>query len=296
MTVVLAKSIGFCSGVRRAIRGAERALEEKGRIFCLGEIIHNPRVVRNLERKGLVVVDDMESVPDGGAFIVRSHGLPGHLLERAAEKGLDVHDFTCPRVKRIHELVRELSGEGYFVIVAGNPDHPEVKAIRSLAGSGCAVVRTPEEATGLAGDGSLEKTAVVVQTTFDPQRFLDIVKETVIRRTTTLVSNTLCGETLKRQREAIELAGGVDFIVVVGGRNSSNTRNLFEMVRAKVPAAHVEGSGELDLDRVRAHARIGIASGASTPEEEVLEVARLVEGYPLSPGAPGESFPGRSSP
>jgi 4-hydroxy-3-methylbut-2-enyl diphosphate reductase len=279
MTITLARSTGFCSGVQRAIRGAERALAGRGRIYCLGEIIHNLRVVEDLKRKGLVVVDDIESVPDGSAFLVRSHGLPGYLLDRAGEKRLEVYDFTCPKVKKIHGLVQELSGEGYFILVAGNPSHPEVKAIHSLAGGGSAVVQTPEEVSRLAGarPAYLEKVALVVQTTFDPLRFLEIVKETVLLSKTTLVSNTLCGETLKRQREAIELAGRVDFIVVVGGKNSSNTRTLFEMVRAKVPALHVEGSGDLDLSRLRGHARIGIVSGASTPEEEVREVQSLIE-------------------
>ena len=287
MTITLARSTGFCSGVQRAIRGAERALEEKEKIYCLGDIIHNPLVVEDLKLKGLVVVDDIESVPDGSAFIVRSHGLPGYLLDRAGEKGLEVHDFTCPKVKKIHRLVQELSGEGYFILIAGNPRHPEVKAIHSLAGSGSAVVQTPEEVSSLTVRGpagnrpaSLEKVALVVQTTFDPLRFLDIVKETVLLSKTTLVSNTLCGETLKRQREAIELAGHVDFIVVVGGKNSSNTRTLFEMVRAKVPAVHVERSGDLDPAKLRGYARIGIVSGASTPEEEVREVRSLIEGSP----------------
>jgi (E)-4-hydroxy-3-methyl-but-2-enyl pyrophosphate reductase len=279
MTITLARSTGFCSGVQRAVRGAERALAGRERIYCLGEIIHNPRVVDDLKRMGLVVVDDIEAVPDGGAFLVRSHGLPGYLLERAVEKRLEVYDFTCPKVKKIHGLVQELSGGGYFILVAGNSSHPEVKAIHSLAGRGSAVVQTPGEVSGIAGadPASLEKVALVVQTTFDPLRFLDIVKETVLLSKTTLVSNTLCGETLKRQREAIELAGRVDFIVVVGGKNSSNTRTLFEIVRAKVPAAHVEGSGDLDLSPLRGRTRIGIVSGASTPEEEVREVKTLIE-------------------
>jgi (E)-4-hydroxy-3-methyl-but-2-enyl pyrophosphate reductase len=281
MTVTVARSTGFCSGVQRAIRDAERALAERGRIYCLGEIIHNPRVVEELKQRGLVVVDDIESVPDGSAFIVRSHGLPAHLLDRARAKGLAVYDFTCPKVKKIHRLVEELSREGYFILVAGNPRHPEVKAIHSLAENRSAVVQTPEEVNGLAGSrpASLEKVALVVQTTFDPLAFLDIVKETVSLSKTTLVSNTLCEETLKRQREAIELAGRADFIVVVGGKNSSNTRTLFEMVRARVPALHIEESGELDPARFRGFARIGIISGASTPEEEVTEVRSLIEGW-----------------
>jgi (E)-4-hydroxy-3-methyl-but-2-enyl pyrophosphate reductase len=268
MKITIAHSTGFCSGVQRAIKGAKRALENHVGIHCLGEIIHNPRVIESLKKQGLVVVDDIESVPEGAGFIIRSHGLPKNLIEKAALKGLEVLDFTCPKVKKIHTLVTRLSEDGYFILVAGNPNHPEVKAILSLV----------ERKTRSAGD------AIVVQRPEDlsiPDRCekVALVVQTVATSRTTLVHNTLCEETLKRQREALELAERVDCMVVVGGKNSSNTRTLFDLVRRKVPAVHIEGCDELDERLFRGVERVGIISGASTPEEEVREVYRKLENF-----------------
>ena len=285
MKITIAHSTGFCSGVQRAIQGAKRALENHVGIHCLGEIIHNPRVIESLKKQGLVVVDDIESVPEGASFIIRSHGLPKNLIEKAALKGLEVLDFTCPKVKKIHTLVTRLSKEGYFILVAGNPKHPEVKAILSLverktrSAGDAIVVQGPED---LSIPDRCEKLALVVQTTFDPGRFLDIVRETVAASRTTLVHNTLCEETLKRQREALELAERVDYMVVVGGKNSSNTRTLFDLVRRKVPAVHIEGCDELDEQLFRGVERVGIISGASTPEGEVREVYRKLVSFEVA--------------
>ena len=176
MNVIIGKSSGFCSGVQRAIKGATTALKEHKKIYCFGEIIHNPVVVKTLKEMGMVVVNDIEQVPDKSWFVIRSHGLQNEIYRRAVEKTLEIYDFTCPKVKKIHRLVTELTEQGSFVIIIGNPSHPEVKAILSLARGNARVIDKPADLNAL--DFS-EQYAVVVQTTFNPEAFLGIVDEII---------------------------------------------------------------------------------------------------------------------
>jgi 4-hydroxy-3-methylbut-2-enyl diphosphate reductase len=269
MEVIVGKNAGFCSGVQRAIKGLRRNLGERSGLYCLGEFIHNSEVIESLESLGMIVVQDIETIPDGRGVIIRTHGLPREILDRAAEKGLEVFDFTCPRVKKTHHLVMELTREGYRVLIIGNASHPEVRALHSLVRTSARVLENPEEASTLQIEGPV---AVVVQTTFNPDTFNDILIEIVSRSKRTLVCNTLCEETIRRQREAVELARMVDFIVVVGGRNSSNTRTLFRRIQKLGRAAHVEKAEELDVSWFSGVRRVGVVSGASTPVEEVQKV------------------------
>jgi 4-hydroxy-3-methylbut-2-enyl diphosphate reductase len=273
--VVVASTAGFCSGVRQAIQGVQERLQENRKLYCLGDIIHNPDVVESLKGSGLVVTDRIEAIPDRSRFVVRTHGLQKEILQKAAAKELTVFDFTCPRVKKIHHLVTTLTKDGYHILIIGNPNHPEVKAISSLIGTDHTILQSPEE---VPSDTIPEPNAVVVQTTFNPDIFLALLSSIVLRTKKTLVCNTLCGETLKRQQEARRLAGETDFIVVVGGKHSSNTKTLFAQVRNIVSAIHIENARELQKDWFRQVKKVGVISGASTPAQEVARVAaRLSE-------------------
>jgi 4-hydroxy-3-methylbut-2-enyl diphosphate reductase len=269
MDIFIAKSTGFCSGVQRAIKGAEEALKEEKNIYCLGEIIHNPEVVGSLKKLGMVVVDEASTIPRGSKFIIRSHGLQREIIRKAQRRGLKIFDFTCPKVKKIHRLVKELTLDGYHIFIIGNPQHPEVKAVVSLTEGNATVINN---ISNFAATDFSDKTAVVVQTTFNPQAYLNIVDEIILSSKKILVYNTLCEETIKRQKEALQLAGKVDHMVVVGGKNSSNTKTLYQMVKTIVPAVHIEGAHELEQTRFQDVRRVGIISGASTPEEEVMRV------------------------
>jgi 4-hydroxy-3-methylbut-2-enyl diphosphate reductase len=269
MKCSVGKWVGFCSGVQRAIRGAEKVLEKNSVIDCLGEIIHNPRVVKELERRGMVVVRDIEEIPDSSSFIIRSHGLEEEIVMRARDKMLTIHDFTCPKVKNTHHLVSNLRSKGYRIFIVGNPLHPEVKAIQSIAGPTAQVLVRKEAVAAL---DAFERIAVVVQTTFDPRSFSSIVSKLILRAEKTLVCNTLCEETIKRQNEADKIAGNVDFMIVVGGKNSSNTKTLYNIVKERVPALHIEDAFEIERIDLSGVKRIGIVSGASTPVEEVKKV------------------------
>jgi (E)-4-hydroxy-3-methyl-but-2-enyl pyrophosphate reductase len=269
MEVTVGKTAGFCSGVQRAIQGLRKRLGERTGLYCLGEFIHNPQVIGSLESLGMIVVQDIEAIPDGRGIIIRTHGLPRETLDRAAEKGLEIFDFTCPKVKKTHHLVIELTEEGYRILIIGNAAHPEVRALHSLVRNRSRVLEKPEDVASLQLE---EPVAVVVQTTFNPDTFNEVLTEVVARSKRTLVCNTLCEETIRRQREAVNLAREVDFIVVVGGRNSSNTRTLFKRVQEQVRAIHVERADELGGSLFEGVSRVGVVSGASTPVEEVEKV------------------------
>jgi 4-hydroxy-3-methylbut-2-enyl diphosphate reductase len=276
MKIVVSTLSGFCSGVMRAIKGAEKALRENEKIYCLGEIIHNPDVVRSLKEQGMVLVDDISKVPNGSNFIVRSHGLQNKIIERALGKQLNIYDFTCPKVKKIHRLVTELTMERYYIFIIGNPGHPEVKAIVSLTRGNATVIRGIDD---LKKHTISSQNAVVVQTTFNPITFLNIVQEIILQSKKTLVFNTLCEETIKRQKEALQIAGNVDYVVVVGGKNSSNTKTLYNIVKNSVPAVQIENAHELNKRQLKGLGRVGIISGASTPEEEVKKVYETIRRF-----------------
>ena len=278
MNILIGKSSGFCSGVQRAIKGAEQILKDNKKIYCFGEIIHNPAVVNSLKQQGMDVVYDISAVPEGSKFIIRSHGLEDDIFKKAIEKKLDIYDFTCPLVKKIHRLVIQLTEEGYFIIITGNAMHPEVKAIASLAKGNARVIENLE---GVKTLPAFKQNAVVAQTTFNPDSFFDIVKEIITRTKKILVCNTLCEETIKRQKEAVHLAEKVDLVVVVGGKNSSNTKTLYNIIKNKVQAVHVEDASELDRDMFKNIGNVGIISGASTPEEEVKKVHDVLVSFQI---------------
>jgi 4-hydroxy-3-methylbut-2-enyl diphosphate reductase len=276
MEVVVARTAGFCSGVRKAIEGVGERLNEDSELYCLGDIIHNPDVIESLKGSGLVVTERIDHIPEGSRFVVRTHGLQKDILSGAESKGLHIYDYTCPRVKKIHHLVTTLSSEGYFIFIVGNPNHPEVRAICSLIDTDHAIVQKPDE---LRPGPIPEQNAVVVQTTFNPDTFLLILNAIVLRTRKTLVYNTLCGETLRRQQEARRLASSMDFIVVVGGKHSSNTKTLFAQVKNTVPAVHIENAVELRKHWFRDVQSVGVISGASTPAEEVERVVKRLRTF-----------------
>jgi (E)-4-hydroxy-3-methyl-but-2-enyl pyrophosphate reductase len=273
MEITVARSTGFCSGVNRAISGLSRILEQKGRTYCLGEIIHNPQVVESLIERGMVVVKSIREVPEKSRFVIRSHGLPQDVVDEANKRSLDVLDFTCPKVKKIHTLVKDLMTRGYHCFIAGNPKHPEVQAILSLTGRNGTVVENEHE---VSITGQSDRLALVVQTTFNPMQFLNIAGRVISLSKETLVCNTLCEETIKRQREAREIASRTDLVVVVGGKVSSNTKTLYQIAREHAEAVHIETPEELEKEWFLGIHCVGVVSGASTPEETVRDTEKMI--------------------
>ncbi len=266
----IAKNAGFCFGVRRAMASVERLLDEGVRpVYTLGPLMHNPDAVKALEARGCVSQEDISQIPPGATVVLRSHGVRLEDEQALSLRGVRVVDATCPFVKRIQAMAEAASGEGRRVIVAGDREHPEVRGVLSRTRGLGEAVSTPEEAALLP---PFERPLVVSQTTFRPSRFQEICQ--ALRSRDPEIVNTICLTTEDRQREAVEIARESDAMIVVGGRNSANTRELFRLCEAKCPRTyHIERARELDDIIFQPKDHIGITAGASTPDgifEEVV--------------------------
>ncbi|WKZ31605.1 MAG: 4-hydroxy-3-methylbut-2-enyl diphosphate reductase [Thermodesulfobacteriota bacterium] len=266
MEILVAKSSGFCFGVKRAINMAGKCAsdEKKGDgIHTLGPIIHNPQVVKMLEESRVYAKNDLSEI-GSGTVIIRSHGVTFEEYREAREKGLDIVDATCPFVKTAQELVSRLTEEGYQVIVAGEKDHPEVKGLMSYGDNKVRVVSGIAELVEMP---RVSKLGIVAQTTLRMEKLEEIVSFCLHKASELKVFNTICNATSTRQTESAALAREVDVMVVVGGKNSANTRRLAEVCRAIRPETyHIETASELCPEWFDGKRRAGVTSGASTPE------------------------------
>lgn len=276
MRVVVARHMGFCGGVRRAVEMAARAARDgEGGATTWGPLIHNPQEVERLQREGVRVAYRPEDL-DGGTFVVSAYGVESAVLEMVRRRGMGVVDATCPVVTRAHELAERLAEEGYFVVAVGDHGHPEMVTLKEKLKDRVAVVHTPEEAAQLRLRG---KVGVLSQTTQSLENFRRIVADIVLRVKETKVLNTLCPAITVRQEEAERMVEGVDVLLVVGGRVSSNTTRLAEIGRARgVTTYHVETAEEIQPAWFSAECTVGVMSGASTPDWIIQQVlARLEE-------------------
>lgn len=263
LSIEVASHAGVCYGVERALKLAAHAAESaRGSVTTLGPLIHNPIVVRDLESagvKGAQTVDEVES----GTLIIRAHGVVPQVIDQARAKGLEVLDATCPYVKKVHMAAEKLVREGYQLIVVGESGHPEVEGILGHAGDAAHVVSTPHD---LDGVDLARKVGVVVQTTQTPANLAAIVRALALRTMDLRVVNTICSATQERQDSAAELASRADVMIVIGGKNSGNTRRLAEICMACCPRTHhIEDSSEIQRTWFEGVALVGITAGASTP-------------------------------
>jgi (E)-4-hydroxy-3-methyl-but-2-enyl pyrophosphate reductase len=273
--VIVAPGAGFCFGVKRALKIAfDAAHGGDGPIATLGPIIHNPQVVAKLHDEGLSVVDSLDAI-EGGTLVVRSHGLPESVLGEAERRGIRVVDATCPFVRQAQNAAKQLEEEGYSVVIVGEPDHPEVLSMTGNLSRPAVVVDGP---LGLAELGDAGKIGVVCQTT-QPLKHLRAVVDALLPRAAELkVFNTICEATFARQESALDLARTVDLMLVVGGRNSANTRRLKELcVEAGCDAYHIETARDLRPEWFEGKETVGITGGASTPHWIIDEIVSAVE-------------------
>lgn len=278
MEVILAKSAGFCFGVKRAVETVYEQTGTDNRIYTYGPIIHNEEVVKDLESKGVTVLEGEEDLRklDKGTVVIRSHGVPREICEMIEKKGLTCVDATCPFVKRIHRIVEKESGEGRRIIIIGNPGHPEVEGIMGWSHTPAAVIESAEEAekfTCLPG----EKLCLVSQTTFNYNKFKELVEIFQKKGYNITIVNTICNATEERQTEAREIADKVDAMIVIGGKHSSNTRKLYEICRERCKSTYlIQTLDDLHLELPETAALVGITAGASTPNNIIEEVQNYV--------------------
>ncbi|MGE5543903.1 MAG: bifunctional 4-hydroxy-3-methylbut-2-enyl diphosphate reductase/30S ribosomal protein S1 [Bacillota bacterium] len=269
MHIHLADNAGFCYGVKRAVDLAVDASVEDGPWHTLGPLVHNREVTAFLADKGITCVNDTSEITSGGVLI-RSHGVPPEVLSEIESRGLGIIDATCPNVKHIQELARKLTDDHYQIVIVGDKDHPEVKGILGWAGNTAIVARLPEEAANLL---SYNKIAVLCQTTIRESEYQQIVEELISHAREIRGYNTICNASIRRQQAAAELAGHVDVMVVVGDRDSSNTRSLVKICEGrKVTTYQIETAAELRREWFEGIEDVGVTAGASTPDWVIKEV------------------------
>jgi len=285
MEVRLAECAGFCFGVKRAVDTVYEQIKKGKTIYTYGPIVHNEEVVRELEEKGVRVIENreellsMETAPDGGSagtVIIRAHGVPREIYDILEEKGLECVDATCPFVKRIHRIVEKESRSGKHIIIIGNPGHPEVEGIMGWCDGPVTVLETPEEALDFTPKEG-EAICIVSQTTYNYKKFQYIVEIFQKKGYNDSVVNTICNATEERQQSARLLAEEADVMIVIGGKNSSNTRKLYEICSRECENTYfIQTLDDLHLELPKAVRLVGITAGASTPNKLIEEVQNYV--------------------
>ena len=280
MNIVLAKSAGFCFGVKRAVEMVYKEAEKTGiPIYTFGPIIHNEEVVNDLEKKGVIVVnslDELKQLPKG-TVIIRSHGVEKRIYDEIRQAGFEIVDATCPFVLKIHRLVEQHSKDGEHIIIIGNESHPEVEGIKGWSvKENTTVIGSEEEARNFQLNSS-KKVCIVSQTTFNYNKFQELVEIIKEKGYDIIVLNTICNATEERQTEAAKIAGEVDAMIVIGGKTSSNTQKLFEICKKECENTYyIQTIKDLDLSCFKSVDNVGITAGASTPNNIIEEVQKNV--------------------
>lgn len=285
MEVRLATKLGFCFGVKTAIGLAEQTVEQGGgrNVYSLGEVIHNRQVVDHLAGKGLEVLHGPREAKAGDTVLIRSHGVPPEVIEELRRRGARVIDATCVLVKKAQEIVHQLDEEGYQVVVIGDENHPEVRGVLSYARN-VICVDDPADLDRLPPTGKL---GIICQTTHSPEHFGQMVGRIAAMGYRELkVVNTLCLETRRRQEAAVELAGQVEVLFVLGGRQSANTRELARLCeQAGVPTYHLESWDDFRPAMAAGRRIAGVTAGASTPEWIIAEFVERLRAHEPPPAA-----------
>lgn len=279
--ILIASHAGFCFGVKRAINIAEKAsqlVKEGKRVFTMGPLIHNPQEVERLSREGVELLKQEEDLKEGDTVIIRSHGIPPYREKQLKAIGLNIVDATCPYVKAVHEAVVQLSKEGYFVVLVGERNHPEVIGtlgyLQEAGGEGT-VVESKEDLVSLLGK---DKVGIVAQTTQDEQFFKEVVGEIALWAKEVKIINTICNATSERQEDVYKLAPHVDVMIIIGGKNSGNTRRLYQISKSLNPNTyHIETSGEIRAEWFVGVKKVGITAGASTPDWVIKDVVNKIQ-------------------
>lgn len=274
MKITLAKTAGFCFGVKRAVDMVYQEAEKKTPVYTYGPIIHNEAVVKDLERKGVQVIHNMEELKAlrEGSVVIRSHGVAKEVYDAIQAQGLTLVDATCPFVLKIHKIVREESEKGSRILIIGNNNHPEVEGIQGWCKAEPYVVEEEKDIDFIDLSPG-ERLVIVSQTTFNNKKFQDLVEIISKKGYDICACNTICNATEERQKETARLAREVDAMIVIGGKNSSNTQKLYAISKQECANTYyIQTLVDLDLTAFESVSRVGITAGASTPNNIIKEV------------------------
>ena len=279
MNIRLAKSAGFCFGVKRAVEIVEKQIEQnqKRKIYTYGPIIHNEIVVSEFEQNGVSVIEENSDLSqlEPGVVIIRSHGVSKKVMDELKNFGFEIVDATCPFVLKIHKLVQEFDEAGYEIVIVGNATHPEVEGIIGWIPSGHYHCISSFEDFENLNIGLDKKIGIVSQTTFNYDKFQELVEKIEQKGYDICAKNTICSATEERQKEAVEISKEVDAMIVIGGKSSSNSRKLYEICKSNCNNTYfIQTDDDLDLSVLQSIDDVGITAGASTPKKIIEEVQK----------------------
>lgn len=281
MKIIVGRTAGFCYGVERAVKGAiQEAKKSKKPIFCLGEIVHNRQAIENLENLGVNCIETLGEVK--GKVLIRAHGIAKEVYDLAEEKQITIQDYTCPNVLKIHKIAEEFNKKGYFIFLLGSKKHPENIGTISYCGEDSYIIENESEvikALQVFEKTKKNKLALLSQTTYSLEKF-EIIKEKIKNEIKPeinfVVKNTICHATELRQKETKQLAKQVNTMIIIGGKNSSNTRKLYEIAQKECNNTFcIETSKELKENKIIG--KVGIMAGASTPKESIEDVINFLK-------------------
>lgn len=282
MEIIIGKTAGFCFGVSNAVSKTKQLLETKENVCCLGELVHNKQVTDELESKGLTIINKVEEAKKN--VIIRAHGEPKETYKKAKDLDLNILDLTCPKVLKIHNIAEEYVSKGYYIFLVGQKEHPEIIGTISYCGKNSNVIETKEEISKKLQDfyeSNINKLLILSQTTFSMEKFNNIVteiKEQLSNKNIEMeIKNTICNATKLRQEETSEIAKKVDIMIIIGGKNSSNTNKLYQISKQYCKNSMlIETEHELDIEYVKKFQKIGIAAGASTSQKSIDSVVEML--------------------
>ena len=283
MEIIVGKTAGFCYGVNRAVEGSKKILKEskEGNIYCLGEIVHNKTVVDELKKEGIKFINKIEEAK--GTTIIRAHGVPKETYKEAENKKIELKDYTCPNVLKIHEIAKKYAEDGYFILLCGNKEHPENIGTISYCGKNYYVINNEKEvykAIDKIEKSKIKKVLLISQTTFSVEKYFiirEILGNELNRDIEFISNNTICKATELRQEETRKIASKVDYMIIIGGKNSSNTQKLYEVAKQECTnTICIENAEELNTAKIKEFNKIGIMAGASTPKESIDNVIEKI--------------------
>lgn len=285
MEIIIGKTAGFCYGVKNAVDKATDELEKSKKVCCLGEIVHNKNVVKKLEQKGMNFIEDLDENKEQCKTIIRAHGVTKEIYQKAQDRRLELIDLTCPKVLKIHKIVSEYANKGYFIFVIGNKIHPETLGTKSFCGENSYMIELEEDikiAVQELKKSNIKNLLVVVQTTFSMEKFNKYIDSITIEINSKDINieviNTICDATKIRQEETSKLSKQVDYMIIIGGKNSSNTKKLYEISAKNCSKVIcIEDSFEIDLESFYGVNKVGIMAGASTPRSSIDDVVEMLK-------------------
>ncbi len=284
MDIIIGKTAGFCYGVKRAVEGAmNEAMEHTEQIYCLGELVHNRQVINKLENLGIKFIEKIND--SNGITIIRAHGIPKEIYNIAREKNITIRDYTCPNVLKIHEIAKNFSNDGYFVFLLGEKNHPENIATLSYCKNYFVLEdeNDIEQAIKTFETMKINKLLLIAQTTYSLEKFnriKSVLDNKIGKDINFVVKNTICKATELRQKETEELSKNVDTMIIIGGKNSSNTKKLYDIAKNNCNnSILIETAYDLknDVDNIKTKNKVGIMAGASTPQDSIDDVVQLLK-------------------